>query len=633
MPYGYNGKILHIDLTNGKTKVEEPDEVFYRTYMGGGCLGAYYLLKETDPGVDPLSPDNVLILAASILTGAPLAGFSRHAVITKSPLTGAFLDSQAGGFWGPELKFSGFDAIVITGKSPKPVYLYIHNGEVEIKDASYLWGKVTGESQEEIREEIGEKKARMLLIGPGGENLVRYACILNECKHVNGRGGSGAVMGSKNLKAVVCRGTLKPEFADKEQVIEHGKWFSKNFMNNPANRSGHDYGSADYLSQQVEMEELPTHNFSEGNIKDGEKLSGTYMAETILTKRERCYACPVTCKRVVETGEPYNVDPYYGGPEYETLASFGSNLGITNIEFVAKAHELCNKFSLDTISTGGVIAFAIDCFKNGLLKKEDCDGLELEFGNEELVIKLIQKIANRDGEFGKLLGEGSKIAAERIGNGAEYYAVHTKGMEMALHDPRVKTGVGLGYACSALGGDHVVVEHDNDFDEYAPQVYLDQVKCLGLLRRINSQYIGPEKVRNFVYLQDHFSFMDSLSLCVLTFAPVRSFTMKHLIDIMDAITGWENSLWEVMKVGERRTNLAKVFNIREGFRRKDDKLPDKLFEPLKKQHMEDARINRQEFENAIDLYYEMMNWDEEGRPRKARLHELDISWAIEEIYQ
>jgi aldehyde:ferredoxin oxidoreductase len=629
MPFGYNGKILHVDLTQQTSSIERPDEVFYRTYMGGGCMGAYYLLNNTEPGIEPLGPKNVLVLAPSIVTGIPLAGFSRHAVVTKSPLTGLFLDSQAGGFWGPELKFSGFDAVIIKGKAKKPVYLYIHDGIVEFRDAGHLWGTVTGETQETIRKELEEPKARMLLIGQGGENLVKYACILNECKHVNGRGGSGAVMGSKNLKAVVCRGTQKPEPADKEKIKEHGRWFSKNFMDNPANRSGHDYGSADYLSQQVEMEELPSYNFSEGNIENGEKLSGTYMAETILTSRERCYACPVTCKRVVKTGEPYNVDPYYGGPEYETLASFGSNLGISNIELVAKAHELCNKYSLDSISTGGTIAFAVECYQNGLLTQQDCDGLELEFGNEVIVLELIKRIAFKEGNLGKLLAEGSKAAAEKIGNGADYYAVHTKGMEMALHDPRVKTGVGLGYACSALGGDHVVVEHDNDFDEFAPQVYLDQVKCLGILRRLNSQYIGPEKVRNFVYLQNHFSFMDSLTLCVLTFAPVRSYTMKHLIDIMDAVTGWENSLWEVMKVGERRTNLAKVFNYREGVRRKDDKLPEKLYEPLKKQNMEDSQIDRDEFNRAIDLYYEMMNWDVEGRPRDAKLHELDVGWAID----
>jgi len=632
MPLGYNGKILHVDLTTSKHWIEEPDEVFYRTYMGGGCIGAYYLLKEMKPYVDPLGPDNVIVFAVSILTGAPLAGFSRHSVATKSPLTNAYLDSEAGGFWAPELKFSGFDAIVVKGIASKPVYLYIHDGEVAIRDAQQVWGKVTGEAQELIRKELDEPKARMLMIGPGGENLVKYACILNECKHANGRGGAGAVMGSKNLKAVVCRGTKKPEFHDNARILEHAKWFGDNFMKNPANKSGHDFGSADYVSHQVELEEFPTKNFKFGSIKNGEELSGTYMAETILEKGERCWACQVACKRVVKTGAPYNVDPQYGGPEYETLAAFGSNLGITNIEYVAKANELCQKYSIDTISAGMTISFAIECFENGILKKDDTEGIELEYGNEALVLDLIERIAFRKGKLGNLLAEGSKKASEMIGGGSDRYAIHTKGMELALHDPRVKTGVGLGYACSPVGGDHVVVEHDNDFDEFAPKIFVEQVKPLGLLRRINSKYIGPEKVRNFVYLQNHFSFMDSLTLCVLTFAPVRSFTMKHLIDIMDAITGWENSLWEVMKLGERRVNLAKAFNIREGFGRKDDILPVRMYEYLKKSNLEDARIDKEEFNAAIDLLYEMMNWDSEGRPRKAKLHELDLGWVIGEIY-
>lgn len=633
MAYGYNGKILHINLTDETYEIETPDELFYRTYMGGGCLGAYYLLKEMKANVDPLSPENVLVLSASVVTGAALAGFSRHAVTCKSPLTNAFLDSEAGGWWGPELKFAGFDAVVIKGRAKNPVYLYIHDGELSIKDAGSYWGKVSGEAQEQIREDLGEKTARMLIIGTGGENLVRYACILNECRHSNGRGGSGAVMGSKNLKAVVCKGTKKTiNIFDKDTVKYHAKWFADNYLDNPACKSNKIYGSSDYISQQVQFEELPTKNFKYGSIENGENLSGKYMAGTILQKTERCYACQISCKRVVKTDEPYNVDPFYGGPEYETIAAFGSNLGITNIELVAKAHELCNKYSLDTISTGMTISFAIECFENQLIKEKDTDGLVLEYGNEQLIIDLIEKIAHREGGFAKLLGEGSRIASEKIGKGSNAYAIHTKGMELALHDPRVKTGVGLGYACSPIGGDHVVVEHDNDFDEFAPQIFVDQAKPLGLLKRVNAKTLAPEKIRNYVYLQNHFSFMDSLTLCVLTFAPVRAFSMKHLVDMVSGITGWETSLWEIMKLGERRVNLAKAFNIREGFGRKDDMLPKRMFETLTKENSEDAVIDENELNQAIDLLYEMMNWDKNGRPRKAKLHELDVSWVIDEIY-
>ena len=631
MPCGYNGKILHVNLTDDSSWIETPDEMFYRTYMGGGCMGAYYLLKKTKAGIDPLGPDNLLIMAASILTGAPGAGFSRYAVITKSPLSGVFLDSQAGGFWGPELKFSGYDAIIIKGKSPKPVYIWIKDGVLEIRDAASVWGKTTGDAQAAIRAELNEPKARMLLIGQGGENLVRYACILNELKDANGRGGSGAVMGSKNLKAVVCRGTQKIEMNNQEAFMNHSKWFEKNFKKNPANRKSNMFGSSHYIEFQMNHEECPTNNFQTGYIEGGEALSGHAMKETILVRGESCYACPVACKRMVKAEGKYSVDPQYGGPEYEACAALGSNCGITDLIAVAKGNELCNKYSLDTISTGATIAWAMECFEKGLLTLEDTNGLTLGFGDADTMLMLIEMIAYRKGKLGNLLAEGSLRAGKIIGKGAEKYAMQTRGVELAMHDGRAKSGVGLGYAVGATGGDHVV-ELDTYFDDYAPKVFCEQAKPLGLLRRLNGQVKNNDNIRSFVYLQNHFSFMDALTVCIHTFAPVQSFTLKALIDMMDAITGWENSLWEVMKVGERRTNLARVYNFREGLRRKDDTLPDRMFEPLKKRQLPEVVLDRKEFGDAIDLYYEMMNWDEEGKPRKGKLAELDIAWAIKEIY-
>jgi aldehyde:ferredoxin oxidoreductase len=419
---------------------------------------------------------------------------------------------------------------------------------------------------------------------------------------------------------------------DPEAFLNHAKWFGQNFKKNPANRGGNMYGSSEYVDFQMDHEEFPTNNFQTGHIEGGEALSGHTMKETILVKGEGCYACAVACKRVVSSSGKYTVDPQYGGPEYETCSALGSNCGITDLVAVAKGNELCNKFSIDTISTGATIAFAMECFEKGLLTLDDTEGLTLKFGDADTMLLLIEKIARREGKLGNLLAEGSLRAGQAIGNGAEKYAMQTRGVELAMHDGRAKSGVAMGYAVGAIGGDHVVVEHDTDFDEYAPDVFLEQVKSLGLLRRVNAKVLNNEKMRNFVYLQNHFSFMDTLTLCVLTFAPVRSFTMKALIDMMDAITGWENSLWEVMKAGERRTNLTRVYNYREGLRRRDDTLPDRMFEPLKKRELEDVQMDRQEFDESIDLYYEMMNWDEEGKPRKGKLIELDIAWAIDEIY-
>jgi len=631
MAYGYNGKILRVDLTAGQVGIEEHDEYFYRTYMGGAAVGAYYLLKEMSPGIDSFAPENVIVFAASILTGTPCPGFSRHAIITKSPLTGAIADSQAGGFWGPELKFAGFDAIVVKGKASEPVYLWINDGKVEIRSASHLWGKTTGETQNSIREELGDNKIRVLTIGPAGEKLVRFACVVNECKHVNGRLGMGAVMGSKNLKAIAVRGHRKIEIKDKETVIRWAKWFSNNFMNNPSNAGLHELGTGEILLGMNADGQLPTRNFQTGFFEEAEKISAETMHSTIFVKGEGCYACPVKCKRVVKAESPYKIDPFYGGPEYETLASLGSNCGVSDIVAVAKGGEICNKFGLDSISTGSTIAFAMECYENGIITKEDTGGIELTFGNADAMVKVAELIARREG-IGDILAEGTKRAAERFGKGAEKFAIQVKGEEMPMHDGRVKGMVGFGYVVSPIGSDHVVVEHDTDFDFNAPDIFVEQMKSLGLLKRCKTSGMDYQKLRMFRYLQFHFSFMDSLCLCVLAFAPVRTFKMAHLVDIASAVTGWELSLWEIMKVGERRVNMFRAFNAREGFTPEDDWLPDRIFEEIKSGPRKGARCDRDNLKTMRTLYYQMMNWDPEtGIPTRGKLVDLDLAWVIDEL--
>jgi len=631
MAYGYNGKVLRVDLTAGQVGIEEHDEYFYRTYMGGAAVGAYYLLKEMSPGIDPFAPENVIVFAASILTGTPCPGFSRHAIITKSPLTGAIADSQAGGFWGPELKFAGFDAIVVKGRASEPVYLWINDGGVEIRSASHLWGKLTGETQNAIREELGDNRIRVLTIGPAGERLVRFACILNECKHANGRLGMGAVMGSKNLKAIAVRGKKKINIKDKNTVIKWAKWFSENFMDNPSNAGLHRLGTGEILLSMSEDGQLPTRNFQTGYFEGAEGISAEKMHSTIFEKGEGCYACPVKCKRVVKAEKPYEVDPFYGGPEYETMAALGSDCGVSDIVAVAKGNELCNKFGLDTISTGATIAFAMECYENGIIDKNDTGGIELKFGNAEAMVKMVELIAKREG-IGNILAEGVKRAAQKFGKGAEKFAIHVKGEEMAMHDGRVKGMVGFGYAVSPIGADHVVVEHDTDFDFSAPEVFVEQMKSLGLLKRCKTSGMDYQKLRMFRYLQFHFSFMDSLCLCVLAFAPVRTFKMAHLVEIASAVTGWELSLWEMMKLGERRVNMFRCFNVREGFTPEDDWLPERMFEPIRTGPREGSKWDKDELSTMRHLYYRIMNWDPKtGIPTKAKLIDLDIPWVIDEL--
>lgn len=627
MPYGYTGKILRVDLTTGKIGIDEHDEYWYRTYMGGALYGAWYLLNETPAGVDPFGPDNMMIFANSPVTGAPAAGFNRMTVCARSPVTGGFGEAHVGGFSGPELKFAGFDAVVVTGKAAKPVYLWIHDGKCEIRDAGHLWGMLTADAEEAVRSELGDKQIKYLGIGPAGEKLVRYACVIDSRREAAGRTGMGAVMGSKNLKCLAIRGKLGINMKDPDFVKERAKWFAQNLMDNPDNANLSTFGTAVYIAAQSERGMQPTKNFRKGQFEEVDKISGETMRETILVGTEACYACPVKCKRIVEVKEgPFKADPKYGGPEYETLASMGSYCEVSDLAAISAANQTCNAYGVDTISCGNVVAFAMELYENNILTKQDTGGLELTWGNAEAMVKLVEMIAKREG-IGKDLGEGVARFAKKVGKGADKYAIHVKAEEMAMHEPRFKGMLGITYAVSELGAEHTRVEHDPDFDAIAPETNLRQVKCLGLLDVIENPTIDEIKIRWYYYLQHHFSMLDVMGCCLLTFAPVRTFTMTDLVLMTNAITGWETSLWELMKLGERRWNLVRLYNIREGFTKEDDWLPDRMFEGIENGPNAGLAIDRQKFREALDLYYEMCNWDENAIPRRGKLVELNLMWA------
>src|SRR5512136_517794 len=367
MPNGYNGKILRVDLNRASIHVEEPHENLYCRYLGGGTLALHYLLNELKPKTDPLGPENILVFAGSVISGTPATGLSRFSVAAKSPLTEGFGEAEAGGWWIPELKFAGYDAIVIKGKVQRPVYLWIHEGVAEIRDAGHLWGMFTKETQEEIRKELGDERIRIASIGPAGERRVKCSCILNDLKHANGRTGLGAVMGSKNLKAIAVRGKKKMEVADEESVKRLTKWL-KDTYEEPHFSLGN-LGTARLTGMLSEQGILPTFNFREGSFEGAEAISGETMSKTILVRRGTCYGCFVRCKREVQVTEPYSVDPIYGGPEYETVAAFGSMCGIDDLKAISYANQLCNAYGLDTISTGSLISFAMECYEKGILKK------------------------------------------------------------------------------------------------------------------------------------------------------------------------------------------------------------------------------------------------------------------------
>jgi aldehyde:ferredoxin oxidoreductase len=610
MPYGYNGKILRVDLTTGAMKTEEPGEIVYRTYLGGGGLSSYYLLRELKPGIDPLSADNILIFASNVISGAPIAGMTRFTVAAKSPLTGAYGEAEAGGFWGPELKFAGFDAVIITGKAEKPSYLWINDGKAEIRSAEKIWGMETGPAQEMIREELREKRARVALIGQGGENLVRYACVVNELKHVNGRTGMGAVMGSKNLKAVAVRGTKKMEMHDPEKLREMSKNLTELIGQHGPNKVLHKMGTSNLIIPLNNQGILPTHNFRTGFFEGAEKISGEQMVATILKGEKSCYACSVRCKREVEVSSgPYATSEKYkyGGPEYETLGALGSLLCIDDLDAISKGNELCNRYTLDTISTGVAIGFAMECYEKGLLTRTDTEGIEFTFGNPDAMVKGIEWIALRRPGLGNLLADGVKIAATKLGRGSEKFALHIKGQELPLHDPRGKIGVGMSFAISPTGADHVRAPHDTPFQ--APGPMMGRISPLGLLEPVPARELGPRKARNFTYLHFVWSLYESLGVCNFVAGPVWALTLPKLVEVVQAVTGWETSLWELMKVGERSVTMARVFNLREGFGRKDDTLPDRLFEPLESGALQGLGIDRREFDDLLTLYYEAMGWD------------------------
>jgi len=627
--FGYAGKILRVNLTDKKITREKLDETIARRFLGGRGLGAKILFDELKLGIDPFSPENKLVIATGVATGIPFPGNARFVVMAKSPLTGIWGEANAGGFFGPELKFAGYDAIIVEGKAEDPVYLWVHNGEVEIRDASHLWGKITGEAQRIIREEIKDAKTRVLCIGPGGEKLVRYACVISDLVHAAGRSGMGAVMGSKKLKAIAVRGTKKLEWADEKRVRELAKKAAKEVWEGAYGDLLYKYGSAGDLDDLNATGRLPTKNFRKCTFEGAEKITGETMAETILVNRITCYACPVAHKRAVEAKEPYIVDPAYGGPEYETAAALGSLCMNDNLVTISKANELCNKYSIDTISTGVVIAFAMECYEKGILTKDACDGVDLTWGNHKAIIQLIEKIAKREG-IGDILAEGVARASKKIGGGSEEFALHIKGQELPMHEPRGKKGVGLSYAVSNRGACHLQCEHDDLFEPeewLCPEIGLDKT-----ITPRDRLYTGKEKAKLVKIGGDLWSLYNSLPTCIYTSYIEGGVKVKTLTEIVVAATGWDVTPNELMTVGERAFNLCRVFNVREGITRRDDTLPTRLMEPLPEGPYKGEAIPQDVLNKMLDYYYDFRGWDKKtGIPTRRKLEELNLKYVADEL--
>jgi aldehyde:ferredoxin oxidoreductase len=643
VPYGYNGKILHLNLTTGEFEVEEPSESFYRKYMGGSALNMHYMLNEMSPHADPLGPDNILCLSVGVTTGAPISGQSRMTSTAKSPLTGGIGDAQCGGFFPAEMMFAGFDAFIIKGKAPNPVYLWVNDGNYELRDASHLWGKITGDVEAILEEELGDNRIEIAQVGPAGEAGVRYAAIMNMSNRANGRTGMGAVMGSKNLKAVVVRGKAGKKnykMANKQGLLDLTRHGVKLIPDSDVAGLGK-YGTAETTGAQQSVGGLPSYNFNSGVFDGWEAIDGTTMYDTILKGadedkqdmrgRDTCYSCTIRCKRVVEITEgPYKVDPHYGGPEYETTSTFGNYCGVSDLAAVSYANQICNQYGLDTISCGATIAWAMECFENGKITTEDTDGIELKFGSAEAMVKITEMIAKGEG-FGKILGLGSAAAAEEIGRGTEAYLITGHKQEAPAHMPQMKRSLALIYATNPFGADHQSCEHDPVY-EGSRINYPERLELLDLTEVQPRRSLGPGKVRYARKTQYLYSAMDSVNVCQFVYGSTwQLYGPDELRDMINHVTGWDVTIDELLQVGERRLNMLRAFNAREGIDRTHDKLPEKMFKKaLKGGRSDGIKVDREQFEASLDEYYRQNGWDvETGIPARHKLEELDLAWVAD----
>ena len=599
MAHGYHSKILGVNLTTGELQDQSLPEALARLYLGGSGLAARYLYDETDASTDPLAPDNLLCFMAGPFVGTPVPASNRFAVAARSPLTGIWGEADSGGRWGGALKGAGYDGILITGRAESPVYLWIEDGRAELRDASHLWGLDTYEL------DIG---AEMVCIGPAGERGVRFASVMSG-RHdgrAAGRTGMGAVMGSKNLKAIACQGRQRPSLADREALVRSVRQIIPTIRQGTANM--HKYGTANGLISFERMGDMPIRNWAVGQWTEGaERISGQHMAETILTDTYACGGCPIGCGRVVEITQ----GPYAGvkgaGPEYETCASMGAMCLIDDLEAVAKLNELCNRYGLDTISTGSVLAFTMEAKEKGLIEEGP------DWGDPQGAIALVERIARQEDDLGRLLGQGVRAAAAQLGGRAEEFSIQVKGMEPPMHDPRAFYSLAPAYATSNRGACHLqALSHI-----FARSVTMPEIGVYEPLDRHAVEGKG-ELTAN---AQNLMCLFDSLKQC--KFVMFGGVKLSHMTEWLRAITGWDVDNEEMLTIGERIYNLKRMYNVRLGVSRKDDTLPPRI---LVHRFQEGGAAGRlPPLGQMLADYYQARGWTAEGIPSPEKLAELGLS--------
>ena len=619
--FGAHGKLLRVDLSESKVSQEEIPEKLFDQYLAGAGLATHYLYNEVPKGADPLGPENELILMTGALTGTFAPSTGRFNWVFKSPLTGIWAQSNSAGFWGVRFKKTGFDGIIFQGISPEPVYLVVEEDKAELRDASHLWGKSVSETAKLLEEELG-KEYSVDGIGIAGENQVRYASIMNDLHRAAGRCGAGAVMGSKRLKAIAVRGEKTIRLADPAAFAKASKRQFELLDQHMVKVAMESFGTNTIIDFVNAKGGFPTRNWQTGVFPDIEEINAQALTEKVLTDTKGCYACPINCGRATEirTGK------YKGhkgeGPEFESVGTLGGQCQVSDLEAITMGHYLCDDYGLDTISTGATIAFAMECYEKGVLTKANTDGMELNFGDADVVIELIHKIAKREG-IGDLLAEGTRIMSQRLGKGSEKYAMHVKGLELPAYDSRAVQITGLAYAVANRGGDHITAWIEGP-------AFLDIPFLIIPDTRIKDALVAdPDEVHIVVDLENAMTALDTFGGCKFMAMCLDS---QEWVELVEHCLGREFTSDDMVKVGETAYNIARIFNIREGVTRADDTLPPRLLEEPLPEGPAKGKVN-ENLPAMLDKYYELRGWDKAtGKPTPEKLRELGLEEYVPQVW-
>ncbi len=628
-PYkGYAGHYLEVDLTKGEIHKKEMEKEWARLYLGGSGVSSKILWERTTAETDPLSPDNVVVVGTGPLTGSMFSPSGRMMFAARGPLTGVWAESHVGGFMGPEIKYAGFDFVIITGRSNKPVYLFLRDGKAELLDASHLWGQETDTTTKMIREDHKDPSIETAVIGPAGENQVLYSGIIVDFYRAAGRAGLGAVLGSKNMKGIAASGSLGLEAYDMEKYLEANAQEMEKLKDplwKDSLASLRKYGTTDLVAIINEIGRLPTKNHWTGFYEDADDIGPEIIAEKYRIAQEACHGCAVGCKYVIRVkGGKYPTEPV-GGPEYETLMAFGSNCLNNDIESIFHMGKRCDLLGLDTISCGKTISFAMELYEKGIWTKDDTDGLDLTWGNAEAQVELVEKIAKREG-VGKILSNGVRKAAEQIGGDAWKYAVHVKGLEASGQDPRAHQSIGLTYATNVRGADHLrslVVVDQLGYEDVAAKRWGEDK-----LPEIIDPYTEKYKANAVFESENAYCIRDTLIVCWYTVSWPPIFWMEDFAKILPLATGenYFSKVENLTEIAERQVTLKRLFNAREGITKKDDSLPDRFTkDPMPEGPGKGQTVD---LEPMLRDYYTLRGWDlETGLPTDKTLKRLSLEWT------